>query len=227
MVILNIYLKISDPTQCDEMMTAGKKKKSTKQKLLDSAATLFSDKGYANTSVAEICELAGANIASVNYHFRSKDELYRKVIAYTHSQAETLYPLKIEEGKSKEEKLYRFIFSFLKRILSKEMVGNFYKILTKEMAEPTPESGSLINKIISGKREKVQDLIKEIYGKPADEELIFKMTQSIVSQCLFLGMHEKGRAHHLKRKAPELKDAESFARHITDFSIAGIKGYRS
>ena len=206
-------------------MNPDKKKKNTKQKLLESAAVLFSEKGYNNTSVAEICELAGANIASVNYHFRTKEALYRSVIQYTHDQAETLYPIASNEEKSVEEKLYRFILSFLKRIISKEMTGNFYQLVAKEMAEPTEASGTLINEIISKKRETILRLIKELYGKPADQELFFQMTHSIVSQCLFLGMHQKGRQHHLKRKPLGLEDAESFARHITDFCIAGIRHY--
>ncbi len=193
---------------------------------MDSAAILFSEKGYANTSVAEICEMAKANIASVNYHFRSKDKLYRSVIQYTFDQAEILYPQESETEQSVEEQLYLFILALLKRILSKDMTGNFYQLVTKEMAEPTVESGTLINEIISRKRKKVQKLIKELYGKPSDEELIFRMTHSIVSQCLFLGMLEKGRQHHMKRTPLTINDAEAFARHITDFSIAGIKCYR-
>lgn len=208
-------------------MSLHAKKTGTKQKLLDSAAVLFSEKGYANTSVAEICELANANIASVNYHFRSKDALYRTVLQFTFEQAQTLYPLQLETEKSIEEKLYQVTLSLLKRILSKKTKGNFYKLVAKEMAEPTEASGSIINEIVSTQRAKIHQLIKEIYAKPADEELLFRMTHSILSQCLFLGLHEKGRAHHLKRPPLEFKDAESLARHVTDFSLAGIKCYRN
>lgn len=207
------------------MATSGKKK-NTKQALLHSAAGLFSEKGFANTSIAEISARAGANIAAVNYHFRSKDELYRAVILYTHEQAETLYPMAINDKDSAEERLYLFVFSLLKRILSKETIGNFYHIVTKEMAEPTIESGTLITEIISRKRQQLTLLIQELYQQTADEELLMRMTHSIVSQCLFLGMHAKGRQHHMKRKPLKLHDAETFARHITNFSIAGIKGYR-
>ncbi len=206
-------------------MASSGKKKDTRQKLLDSAAILFSEKGYAKTSVAEICKLAGANIAAVNYHFQTKESLYRHVLQYTFDQAESRYPLQIEDEGTVEDKLYQIVFSLLKRILSRDMKGNFYKLVTKEMAEPTTESGTLINEIISRQRQRLQKLIREIYKKPASDELVARMTHSIVSQCLFLGMHEKGRLHHLKRKPLELADAKSFARHVTDFSLAGIKNY--
>ncbi len=202
------------------------RKNRTRQNLLDSAAVLFTEKGYAGTSVAEICDSARANIASVNYHFGSKEALYRSVIGYTYDQANTLYPLDAGEKMSSEEKFYCFILAFLKRILSTSMTGNFYKLVAKEMAEPTRESGTLINEIISAKRAKIEKLIRDIHDEDIDEETVVRMTHSIVSQCLFLGLNEKGRRHHLKRKPVRFEDVESFARHITDFSLAGIKYYR-
>lgn len=217
---------IYPPFFSEPAMADSSEKKDTKQCLLDSAATLFSDKGFANTSIAEISARADANIAAVNYHFRSKDELYREVIRYTYEQAEERYPMETGKTESGEERLYLFIHSLLKRILSKETCGNFYNIVTKEMAEPTLESGTLIHEIISVKRQQLMKLVRDLYQQPANEELILRMTHSIVSQCLFLGMHAKGREHHMKGKPLCLQDAESYARHITDFSIAGIKGYK-
>jgi AcrR family transcriptional regulator len=208
-------------------MSLRSKKTNTKENLLESAAVLFSKKGYTNTSVAEICELANANIASVNYHFRSKEALYRDVLLSTFEQAQTLYPIELETEKSIEGKLYQVILSLFKRILSKETKGNFYKLVAKEMAEPTAASGSIINEIVSTQRARMHQLITEIYAIPADEELLFRMTHSIFSQCLFFGLHEKGRSHHLKRPPLDFKDAESLARHVTDFSLAGIKCYRN
>lgn len=47
----------------------------TKQKLLDAAEQLFAAKGFAATSLRDITTLADANLASVNYHFGSKEAL--------------------------------------------------------------------------------------------------------------------------------------------------------
>ena len=76
---------------------------------LECGAELFSEKGYACTSVAEICKRAGANIASVNYHFGSKDALYRSVIQYTYEQAEALYPFEENSSAAVEERFYQRI----------------------------------------------------------------------------------------------------------------------
>lgn len=48
---------------------------STRNKLLDSAEMLFAEKGIDATSLRKITAHADVNLASVNYHFRSKEEL--------------------------------------------------------------------------------------------------------------------------------------------------------
>lgn len=47
----------------------------TRTKILDAAESLFADKGFAATSLRDITSVAGVNLAAVNYHFGSKDEL--------------------------------------------------------------------------------------------------------------------------------------------------------
>jgi AcrR family transcriptional regulator len=52
----------------------------TKEKILDSAQRLIGDRGYAATSVRDIIADAGVNLASIHYHFGSKDDLLDAVV---------------------------------------------------------------------------------------------------------------------------------------------------
>jgi AcrR family transcriptional regulator len=52
----------------------------TKQKILDAAERLISEQGYAATSLRQIIAEAGVNLASVHYHFGSKEELLDEVV---------------------------------------------------------------------------------------------------------------------------------------------------
>jgi AcrR family transcriptional regulator len=54
---------------------------STKDRILDAAERLFAERGFAETSLRAITGEAGANLASVNYHFQSKEALVHAVIA--------------------------------------------------------------------------------------------------------------------------------------------------
>ncbi len=51
----------------------------TRRRLLDAAERLFAEKGFDGASVREITTSAGCNLAAVNYHFGSKENLYREV----------------------------------------------------------------------------------------------------------------------------------------------------
>lgn len=52
----------------------------TRRRLIDAAARLFSERGYAATSVAAIGEAAAASRGLVNFHFSSKANLLKAVI---------------------------------------------------------------------------------------------------------------------------------------------------
>lgn len=54
-------------------------RESTKSRILQAAETLFADKGYKGATIRDIAELAGVNIALVNYHWGSKEELWNAV----------------------------------------------------------------------------------------------------------------------------------------------------
>ena len=52
----------------------------TKERILDTAERLFSEQGYAATSLRSIIAMAGVNLAAVHYHFHSKEALLEAVI---------------------------------------------------------------------------------------------------------------------------------------------------
>src|SRR3990172_7837214 len=52
----------------------------TKERLLAAAASLFAERGFHATSVREIAQRAGANVASGNYHYGSKKALYLEAL---------------------------------------------------------------------------------------------------------------------------------------------------
>ena len=56
------------------------KTSATKEKILDAAEALFMEHGFEATSLRQITATAGVNLAAVNYHFGSKEELFQAVL---------------------------------------------------------------------------------------------------------------------------------------------------
>ena len=52
----------------------------TKDRILDAAEGLFMAKGFEATSLRELTTAAGVNLAAVNYHFGTKEELFEAVL---------------------------------------------------------------------------------------------------------------------------------------------------
>ncbi len=69
---------------------------STPERILAAAETLFAEHGFDGTSLRQVTSAAGVNLAAVNYHFGSKDQLIHKIL---HRQ---LDELNAERSKSLE-----------------------------------------------------------------------------------------------------------------------------
>ena len=95
--------------------------KSTKERLLEAAGEMFAEKGFHAASVREICERAGANVASVNYHFGDKEGLYEAVMTAIFEDLSSKHPLEVKtDGVSPEERLRQFVRTVLMRMLDEE-----------------------------------------------------------------------------------------------------------
>lgn len=53
-----------------------------KQNLMTIATDLFVEKGYDSVSVRDITEKARVNVASINYYFGSKENLFKEIISF-------------------------------------------------------------------------------------------------------------------------------------------------
>ena len=58
----------------------------TRERLIEASIDVFSRHGFDGTSLSAIAEEAGVTQPTLNYHFGTKDQLYRDVISYCGSQ---------------------------------------------------------------------------------------------------------------------------------------------
>jgi AcrR family transcriptional regulator len=84
----------------------------TRERLLDEAQRLFAERGYEGTSLRALADAASANIAAVNYHFRSKEGLVRAVVAramepVNAERDQRLRTLQAEGGRPSVEQIVR------------------------------------------------------------------------------------------------------------------------
>ena len=93
----------------------------TRERLLEAAGEVFSERGYEKATVREIVKRAKTNLNAVNYHFRDKEQLYVAVLLSAHQRSIQHMPGISEpiEHLSPEQRLQAFIRFFLQHIFEK------------------------------------------------------------------------------------------------------------
>lgn len=86
----------------------------TKNKIELVALELFATGGFHSTSIRDISSVAGVNVASINYHFKSKEALYRGLMVPRY-EALTKRVSEIDASKMQDalEEFYRVMLSFV------------------------------------------------------------------------------------------------------------------
>src|SRR5664279_4038215 len=119
----------------------------TKARMLDAAEALFMEHGFEGTSLRQITATAGVNLASVDYHFGSKDALFQKVLARRLDPMNqervallTRYEADAAAGPLSCERILAAMFiPALKLARDRERGGqNFLRLLGRAYADPSP-----------------------------------------------------------------------------------------
>jgi len=203
----------------------------TRERLLESAYGVFAAKGFRGATVAEICRGAGANIASVNYHFGSKAALY--VAAWRHSLVRSLEAHPPDGGvpasASAADRLRGRIRAIMARVSDPESHG--LDIVMKEMANPTGLLAEVMRECLEPIRQGLLGVIRELLGPAASEERVRLCHMSIMAQCFGPLLHERRRRREGKGLHPPSPDwvaldVPTLADHVADFSLAGIRAVR-
>ena len=113
--------------------------KATREKIIKAASRAFARNGYDGASIRTIVAAADVNQAAINYHFGSKDGLYRAVL-----QA-ALLALMNDDGAgrgdgalSREAALRRFLRQQLRPMISGDELSAYVRIFSWETLKPSP-----------------------------------------------------------------------------------------
>lgn len=109
-----------------------------KEKLIRSAIEVFAEQGYRDGKIANIVKGAGANIAAVNYHFGSKDQLFVAALRQAFADADEIYPSRggLPDSASAEKKIAAVARAVLIRSFDEGKAGNFNRIMSRTMHVP-------------------------------------------------------------------------------------------
>jgi AcrR family transcriptional regulator len=197
----------------------------TREKILQAACLVFGAKGFHQATHAEISRTAGVNSALINFHFGTKEGLYRAVWEYVDRDVERRYPIDggVSTDAPLDERVYGHLLSLLNRAIDPQLQG-FHGIHTMEIIHPTGMLDEAMTKRLRQHRAYTQGLIRELLGPSENSRTLELCEMSIISQCHAI----MAPAHGHRKKLPfvVVADVAELARHITRFSLAGISAIR-
>jgi AcrR family transcriptional regulator len=198
---------------------------STKDRILGAAEELFAQHGFAGTSLRQVTTRADVNIAAVNYHFGSKENLVNEVFRRRMDEmsARRLAQLKAalqQHPGELEPVLAAFVEPALAMAQDRHGGGAFIRVIARAYAEKNDS----LRKFLSDQYGHVlRDFAKAIAGcVPAlgKEQLYWRL--DFLSGALTYAMADFGL---IKRPAglPEAAHRERAARELIRFAAAGLK----
>jgi TetR/AcrR family transcriptional regulator, regulator of cefoperazone and chloramphenicol sensitivity len=206
-----------------------KKKPATKERLIITAREIFAEKGFRDTTVAEICEQAEANIAAVNYHFGDKESLYDAVWRNAFTTMVEAYPLdgELPDDPSTEDRLFAFANAMVHRMFCETEAGFFPKLLCQEMAAPTLALDRIAKEALFPQHQYVGAIIRDATEDQLSDTQFQLCLHGIIGQCVFFNFSRPLRERMMGKKKMSEQSIEKIARHITRFSLGGIKAIQS
>jgi AcrR family transcriptional regulator len=200
---------------------------STKQKILIAAGPIFARKGFAKTTVREICEAAGVNLASINYYFGDKGKLYAETLLAAQALQVRRNPQPVFDPETPSEvKLERMVATLLLRIMAMQTEPWQVRLIMREVLQPSAASQGLIDNYFRPFFDTLLDVIDELVGEVLPDGLRRQIGLSIVGQCMIYRTSAEMMARMIPESESEYFQIESLTKHISRFSLAAISGMR-
>lgn len=194
----------------------------TRRRILDTAAELFAAHGFRQVTVRDICREARVNVAAVNYHFGDKLGLYQEVVQQAIDAMRETTDIARREGSGlpAEERLSQFVALLVSRLLSRAG-PTIHRLVHREISDPTPALERIVEEGVRPRVEYLSGLVAELLSCSPTDQRVLRCVFSVQTQalaCVPNPIAERlGYAHSSAH-------GEAIARHIAQFSLAGIRG---
>jgi len=198
---------------------------STRQRILGAAEELFARHGFAGASLRQVTASAKVNLAAVNYHFGSKENLIEEVFRrrldeLNARRTELLAQCRERADLGLEDVLDAFVRPALELSLSDAGGAAFVRVLARAYAEHDERLRRFLSDNYGHVLKEFAAVFARLLPQLDKEELYWRL--DIVSGALTYAMADFG---VLKRRGDvsEQEHRERTASHLIRFAAAGLR----
>lgn len=197
----------------------------TKNRILDAAEELFAESGFDGVSARDITKLAECNVASINYYFGGKDNLYneicrRRLNALRDIRVDSIKDVMDKDGVTLELLFRAFSDAFLSPLLEDPRGRCFLKLMTREMLYPHMRAGLLVEELIMPVFQMLVGAICKICPGLSTEDAVWSI-HSLIAQLVHT-IHIQTMMGDSLKGLPQF-DVSDAVDHIVSFTAAGVR----
>ncbi|HPO12200.1 MAG TPA: CerR family C-terminal domain-containing protein [Candidatus Hydrogenedentes bacterium] len=200
----------------------------TRQRLILAAGELFAEKGFGDTSVRDIARMAGANVAAVNYHFTSKENLYLEVVRFVLGQMTAvrrtamadIVPAALTQPQAVEA-LRVLIDREIRSYVSSDLPRWYARLILRCIMSKSPVLDPIMEQAFRPNRQALMSLLKAACPHLSDEETRL-WAYSITGQIVFYNFAREPILLLAREKEYTEKFLRSVVAHITRVTFSGL-----
>lgn len=187
----------------------------SRARIIEAATALFAAKGFQATTVRDLAAHAGVNVAAVNYHFRSKDDLHVLVVdtALSRWSAEILVIEDLHRGHSLKMVLRGIIEALISPVFERPDSGVVIRLLAWSLLERGGPVGN-------GRIGAFAVVLAQLLDPHLPENLSLGdsvlLAEWLVGQCLLIGLPHQ--AHSRPDEVAAIVD------RVVDLAMHGFAG---
>jgi AcrR family transcriptional regulator len=189
---------------------------SARERLLESAKILFSQKGYYATSVEDIVESAGFSKGTFYFYFKSKEELFKSLVEEMHLNIVKRLEGFLERDLPLEDALIEYAKVFLEDIYQNRHIAQIFLF---QLVGTNEEFRKLYYTKVSHLREMLTKMVDRAIQRG---EINYKNAENIVN--LYAGFLRMLVLEYVFReKEPDLERVKSLAQEGVKVLFRGLK----
>lgn len=204
----------------------GSAKMNTHDRLLEFASEQFAENGFRNTRTQDVCKVADANVAAVNYHFGGKEGLYRAVWDYAMENAiDESAGVDLSTDKDREW-LYHYLRVCVLSIFDAGPSSILRRLIANEINDPSPISEEVLSEHLAPRIQDLETRLRRMMGPYVTDFQVGCCILAIHSQFSALTINRSARRNLFRNDKPSSEEAEHFTREICAFVMGGIRAMR-
>lgn len=186
-----------------------------KMRILKSAKSLFAKQGFDGTSVRQICEAAGANVALVSYYFGGKEKVFEAIFEHFFPGTPEAFFRHEEELKDPLEGLKMLTREILKFTIQEKELSD---IVQQELTLQSPRL-NIVFSFLKPVWSKVKELLE--LGK---EQGIFRYDSLSAALLMVLGVALSHKRFQNLEFLTDIREnfSETYPEHAVQFIMRGL-----